>query len=61
MYNNLTEAPGSAILRVEQPQIWKWGKRMGEVRQTNFRVDQDTADKFREFCAAALKMFILLT
>ena len=26
---------------------------MGEVRQTNFRVDQDTADKFREFCAAA--------
>lgn len=28
-------------------------KRMGEVRQTNFRVDQDTADKFREFCAAA--------
>ena len=26
---------------------------MGEVKQTNFRVDQDTADKFREFCAAA--------
>ena len=26
---------------------------MGVVRQTNFRVDQDTADKFREFCAAA--------
>ena len=23
---------------------------MGEIKQTNFRVDQDTADAFRNFC-----------
>lgn len=26
---------------------------MGEVKQTNFRVDQETADKFRQFCMDA--------
>ena len=25
--------------------------RMGEVKQTNFRVDQDAADRFRQYCA----------
>ena len=41
------------IVKIENEKPEREEKGMGEVKQTNFRVDQETADKFRQFCMDA--------
>lgn len=41
------------IVKIENEKPEREEKGMGEVKQTNFRVDKETADKFRQFCMDA--------
>ena len=41
------------IVKIENEKPEREEKGMGEVKQTTFRVDKETADKFRQFCMDA--------
>ena len=46
-YNNIKIKKVSLITILKEE-----GKTMGEVKQTNFRINTEDAEKFREFCNA---------
>lgn len=47
MYNALTYSYVNAMMN---PSTISRRKKMGEIKQTNFRINADTADAFRKFC-----------
>ena len=47
MYNTLTQLFADDMISVPTD---RRKRKMGEIKQTNFRINADTADAFRKFC-----------